>query len=501
MSDTKLKMNLVVYLDSSFADTTKKKKSFYAAAHGYTYDITKEGKRKLAKDVATSSGYYTGNNQKANTIVNVEDILTVLNPSCKTQLKAILGVFILVLKEFTKEDSVFKNVCFITKHKELQAITELTEKDLKKEKLKVGSFEVTEDDLPFIKEALDLLKQMKSMKEPKFILFDFSASAEGGLGNRLCSKEMDTCLVETTWTSNSEPIISLVSRKEYENPETDFNRIVTASRWYFESEDEETFFGLKDGYRCYNFGKVEPDKNYYGKMTPDTTYSKLFTKEPITVLDKLYRFTNKKVKNPNHYLLAGDLRIATSKDTLRLLDTIPGFVEKENLVSPISRQGKKPVLIEVINPVMLSFRVREVLDGMDIIYECFKARDENNVRGHTKFYDITDELYSFDENGKGVVKVKLRPEFTQNVSVHYTEVEHRNCKKPVKIMLSIGYDLPERNALNSVTDTSVKVWVAVDTTNDIGLRYSTLVMTDNYIYIHTSAGANLRVLSVAELKK
>lgn len=500
MSDTTSNINFVIYIDSSLAELSRKKKLYYSAVHGYTYDLTKEGKRKLAKDVPTSSGYYTGNNQKANTVVDVQDILTVFNPGVKTELSALLGSFLLILKEFVKDDSPYKNLCVITRHRELQQLSDLKKKDLNKEKLKIGNFSVLENEKALVLEVLGLLEQMKGFETPKLILYDFSASAEGGLGNRLCAKEMDTCLVETKWSCDPAPLLSLVSRKEYENPPTDFNRIVSASRWYFESNDDENFFSLKDGYRCYNFGKVEPDKNYYGKMTPDVTYSRLYSREPITLLDRMYKFTNKKIKNPNHYLLAGDLRIVTGKDTCRLLDTIPGFIEDENLVSPITRQGKKPILVEVINPVMLTFRVREILDGLDIIYECFKDRDENNTKGHTKFYDITDELFVVEENKKQVKRIKLRPEFTQNVSVHYTNVEHRMAKKLVRIMLSIGYDLPERNSLNTVTDVDVKVWVAADTTNDKGVRYCTIIETKDYLYIHSSSGANLRVLSLSELK-
>lgn len=498
MGNSNPSINLVVYLDADTIKLKNKKELAYAAAHGYSYDLTKEGKRKLVKDVATSSGYFAGNKQRPNTVVQVEEILTHLNPAVKTLTSALVGSFNMILAKLVVEHETYKNLCLISRFTELELLLKLTTKQLDKSNFKLGNLEVNDEDKKIIAKSIELIKQIKDLGN--LIVFDATASAEGGLGNRLNAKELDTALVETKWGTNQAPMLSMVSRKEYESPVSDFNRMVSASRWYFESGDSEDFYKLKDGYRVYDFGKVEPDKKYYGKMTPDVTYSRLYTKTPVTHLDKMYNFADKKISNPNHYLLAGDLRTITSKDTCRLLDTLPGYVEKEDLISPISRQGKKPILIEVINPVMLSFRVRETLESIDDLYTFFRDRNDDNVFGNTKFYDITDELYLFEENKKGDKKVKLRPEFTQNTAVHYTNVEHRNANKKVRIMLSIGFDLPERNSLSSVTDTSVKVWVAVDTTNDVGLRYATVVETDDFLYIHSSFGSNLRVLSKKELK-
>jgi hypothetical protein len=290
-----------------------------------------------------------------------------------------------------------------------------------------------------------------------------------------------------------------MTRKEYENPESDFNKIVSATRWYFQTGNAVDFYKLLNGFRVYGFGKVEPDKNYYGKITPDVTYSKLYTLKPIQLLDKLFEFTSKKIANPDGYLSAGTLNNLTGKDVARMIDTIPAVPQNTDLVSPVTKGNGKPVLIELIKPVMMSYRVREFLDVMDFQLESFLKKDENNQFGHTKFYNITDQVYVKEENGKGVVKLKLHPEFTQLKTSFKVLVDHPKAVKPVPIMLSVGYDIPERNAFNSVEDPDVEVWVAVDTRNATGLRYNTLVKTNEFIYIHTSAAANLRVLNKAEL--
>jgi hypothetical protein len=494
-------INMVVYLIANALEPKegRRKQHYYLGGHGYTYDVKEEGKKKLAKDVATSTGYYTGNKQKPNTVVVVQDIVSLTVPNGHSLIDSLMKGFLEVLKVANERKQ--KNLWIITPHKELELISKLQEpawKVITGQEVKVGKHILTPEEVKTGLAIYEQLEILKADKERK-LFFDLAGSAEGGLGNRLAHKQMEIAEIASVWGHEEKPDVSVMSRKDYENPESDFNKMVDATRWYFETGNRSKFYDLLHGYRVYNFGKVEPDKNYYGKITPDVTYSKLYSLEPITLLDKMYEFTAKKIANPDGYLSAGTLNNLTGKDVARMLDGIPAVKENNNLVSPVTKGNGKPVLIELISPVLMSYRIREFLDTMDIVLESFLKKDDNNVFGATKFYDITDQIFVKEANTKGVVKLKLHPEFNQLKTAFKIPVEHRNAVKPVPIMLSIGYDIPTRNSFNSVEDPDVEVWVAVDSRNEQGMRYCTLVKTKDFIYVQTAAGANLRVLSEAEL--
>lgn len=492
---TKGSKNLVVYMTARSLQRGKKA-LHYAGAHGYSYTIANEGKKKLAKDVATTSGYYTGNNQRANTVVVVDDILGLTVANTPSVFTAIVRAFETVLDLYLKEESVYKNLCFITPHKELQEIWKLKDTQVKVGQ-RINREELTQQDVDVLNEVLVTIGRFKELDSR--IIFDFSGSAEGGTGNKQAYKCLEISEVISLFGEPNTIDLSIMGRKEYENPETDFNKIVTGSRWYFGGMSDEQFYGLQHGYRKYGFGKVEPDKNYYGKQTPDVTYSALFTKKPIELLDKLYEFSRRKIDNPDGYLVAGDLNHLTSKEVARMIDTHPAIREGKNLVSPVTKGNGKPVLIELISPVLMSYRIRDELFGLDVILDAFKAKDEHNVYKYLTFYDITEQIYLKEENKKGDIKLKLQPDFNQLKSVFKIPVKHPNAVKPVPLTISVGYDIPERNAFNSVEDPEVKVWLITDTRNTKGLRYCSLVETTDWIYIHTSAVANLRVLNLAEL--
>lgn len=490
-------INMVVYLMTGMSHHTKHH-PYFLGGHGYTYDIKEEGKKKLAKDVPTSSGYYAGNTQKANTIVTVQDIVSLTIASRDTQLEALLTGYLSLLEMFGA-DPHLKNLCIVTKHKELPAVAKFKLDTIKKaDEVKMGSYSLNPMERVLLE---DLVSRLMWMEETgRKVIFDLTGAAEGGLGNKEAQKQLDLAEVITQWSFSKEKDLHRVPRKEYENPEIRFNKLVCATRWYFETNDPEKFYEPFHGFRVYSFGKVEPDKSYYGKVTPDVTYSRLYTKAPLDLLDKLFEFTRTKIDNPDGYLSAGDLNNIVSKDVGRLIDQVPAVpAAKNKLVSPFTKQNGKPVLIEMVNPVMMSYRVRDHLVSLDIILEAFMNRNENNVCGYSTFYDITDMVYVKEVNGKGVEKLKLNPEFTQTRETFKVMVTHPNSKKAVPIKLSVGYDMPDRNSFNSVEDPNVKVWCVTDTRNQLGLRYSTLVETEDYIYVHTSAAANLRVLTLAEL--
>lgn len=496
MAELERTVNLVVYMSGKTLEVNRKQ-FHYLGAHGYSYTLSNEGKKKLAKDVATTNGYYVNNNQKANTVVVVDDIISMTVPNANSLIQAVLLGFKTVLFKFVESGSVYKNLCLITPHKVLQEVYKITRATLK-EKVSFGKMELTEADMKVLGEVVDVVDAFKALGESK-IIFDFLGSTEGGLGNRLAFKQVEMAEVITTFSDDKDVELFVVPRKVYENPETDFNKLVTATRWYYDSLNTELFYDLTHGYRKYSFGKVEPDKNYYGKVTPDVTYSALYTKTPIALLDKLFEFTTRKVDNPNGYLVGGDLNHLCSKEVARLIDTHPAIREGNNLVSPVTKGNGKPILIELISPVLMSYRIRDEIAGLDVLLNSFKARDDQNKFGSTTFIDITDEFFIKTENKKGDIKVTLNPAFNTLKSVFKFTVEHPNAVKPVTLTLSVGYDMPDRNSFNSVTCPNAKVWLAADTRNSKGVRYCTLVETDDHIYIHTSAEANLKVLSLSEL--
>lgn len=497
-------INVLCYLLSGTAELTKTKKVGYAGLYGYTYDLSDESKKKtLAKDVPTTTGYYVGDTQKTHTVVRPIDIVTNLTAHKKTELEAVLQSVVTLLGHVTEG---YKNIGIVTNCKpvhtfSMMSIDKLNEITVVNEDStrQVGKMTVTQEEFELIGKFIDLVQIIKE-QEGRNVWIDLEGSTSGGLGNKRAAEKATIAELESLWGEDSGDTFSLTPSKEYENPESDFNKIVNASRWFFTTDSVESYYNVYDGYRRYDFGKIDPEKKYYGKATPDVTYSSLFVKDSVQMLDKLYEFTKSKIKNPNELMFSGNLRYVRSKDIARLIDTFPGVKKGKELVVPFKvGTDDEPTLTELIDPPVLTYRIRETLNHLSIVFNAFLNKDENNQFQQQKFLDITDHIYLKEANKKGDIKLKLNPLFTQNTDTIKVPGEHPKAVKPVPIILSVGYDLPERNGLNSVEDTNVKVWLNLDSFNDNCLIYRTIVETSDWIYINTSAVANVRVLNKSEL--
>lgn len=491
--------NMIVYMAIQEVSFNKQSK-FTAGNHAYTYKIAEAGKKQLQRGVPTTLGYYLGNAKQQGTAINIKEYCLTTVTNGATLIDAGLTLLTSMLDYVTKEENKtrFNNVCFICQHPIFEKLINADLQKLAEKEYVVGKTTLSANEVTLLEKLQLQYAEWKALG--KKILFDVDSSVEGGLGNKLSSKQAGLAKIETTPTGKKRIIFEVLTKKEYEEPETDFNKIVTAGRWYFNTGPGTHFYDDYHGYRGYNFGRVEPDKKYYGKLTPDVTFSTLFSKKPVEMLDKLFEYTKKNIPNPNEYLSAGILKAVVSKDVARIIDTFPGIKAGKDINIPFESAGREePTLIEMIDPPLLSYHIRNNIAKVSHLFDLFIERDETNKKGWTQFHDITSLFIIEETNKKGVVKRKLHPDFKANMTVIPVPVVHRNAAKPVKLNLSLGYDLPERNNINAVLAEDVKIWVAADTQNDKAIRYYCVIEAPDWVYIQTSAVANLRVLSIKEL--
>lgn len=473
-------MNIVYYIVSSFI---KDKNVGLSGGHGYSYDPGNESKRKLQKDVPTVYGYYVNGNYQ-NIAVDQIDIYNGRILNQPNEVDAYLTHLELIINKWLEEKKDGNKLLVIGNcvkaHKML-------EKNKCPDQYNAELFN----------RVYALIQEHK-----KDIIHDIEYYAKGGEGPKTAHKQLELAIALAELPNSDAVTLDKMDIKEYKNPEIDFNKLVTASRWYFNTGDKSTFYDVDEqGYRHYTFGRVDPDKNYYGKATPDVYYSALYTKTPIKVLDKLFNFCQKNKPNPYNIMAAGNLNHIKSKEIARVIDTIPGTFGKKELIAPMTLGNNEGAnLVEFIDPPGLSYRIRDFHAKLDAIFRFWRKRDENGCYQKHKFIDITELFFVKDPKGKW----KIHPDFTNNTLKMPVSIEAPGCIKPVTINLSMKFDTPERNALNSLIVNKVediKVFLALDFSDDSGVSYCTIVNTPEFDYIHSNSIANLRVYSLKELGK
>lgn len=471
-------MNVVYYLVS---EAIKDKTIGISGGHGYSYssDAT-ESNRKLSKDTPSCYGYFV-NGSLQSIAVTQQEIINGRGLGQETVHEAFLVHFTSLVEEL--RDKGIERLLVIHNcpngQKLLTAAT-LTEKFRNN---------------PIVQKAREAYKSMGNK-----VILDDEYYVKGGEGPKQAHKQMDFSKALVEVDQYEGVVIDILSPKEFKNPENDFNKIVTASRWYFNTGDKTRHHVTDEyGFRQYNFGRPEPQKHYYGKATPDTLYSSLFTKKSIEVLDKLFNFCQQKKPNPYNLLAGANVDMVKSKEISRVIDILPGTVVKNSLIAPMSiGTNEEPVLVDFIDPPGLSYRIVDFHEKLELYHTFFMKRDGNNTYQKHRFQDVTELFFVTDAKGKA----KINPGFTNNTLTIPIPVECPGCVKPVTINLAIKYDCPERNAMNSLINNKIegfKVWLGLDFTDDAGVSYYTIVETPEFNYIHCNAIGNLRVYNLKEL--
>lgn len=500
---------MVVYIGTgeTLFKATKKKpeyKEYHAALHAYTYDPEVEGKKQLKKNVAATMGYWTGSQTTSGTAVNQDYIVSGYSSNDSSEGSSLIYL-LKELKKYIESDKkdIVKLPKGVTEEQDVEWVRVLFIPDspvfYQLMAKNVRLLESLPNDVGLlVDEVVDFFKPLL----PKSDNVDLKVSlVKGGLGAKRLYEELGLAGIMTQWGTVKENYVTAVPLKTYENPECDIPKIISANRWYFRTGKDKEFWDEFEGHRVYQFGKVEKGKGYYGKVTPDVTYSVIYTKGKMEYLDKMYQYAENRMTNPRELLCAGNLQYVTSKGVARLIDSYPGVVSGKDLIAPFTVGSKEdPTLIELIDPPGLSFLITETMESLNIVFGQWLKRDEDGKSGdYHQFVDITDLIYEKETNGKGVTKLKLHPEFKQGTLVLKYNAFHPKAVCPVPLMLSVGYDIPERNGFNSITDPNVKVWLDLDFSNDACLIYRTIVETEDFNYLFSSGGANVRVLNKKEL--
>jgi hypothetical protein len=470
-------MNIVYYLTSTML---KDKEVAVSGGHGYTYDPAKESTRKLVKDAPSGFGYFVNGSLQSIPVDQV-GILSGRTLRQKSEHEAFLANLVELL-EWAKTIDLQKLLVITSSVNGMKII---------------NAKQVTEKwaDNPLVKRARELVKELGDK-----VIFDLEYWPKGGEGCKQATKQHDFAKGLLELPSSPDTHLDICTAKEFKNPENDFNKLVNASRWFFNTGDKSEFFKSdENGYRQYGFGRIDPDKGYYGKATPDVYYSALFTKTPISVLDKLYAFCQNNKPNPYNMLAAANLDMVKSKEISRIIDIMPGTIDKDKLMANMAiGANEDPVLVDFINPPGLSYRIRDFQDALRRYHSFFLQRDIDGKFKSHQWVDITDRIFEQDAKGKW----KINAGFTQNTLTIPVKIDAPGCVKPVTINMGVRYDMPDRSAFNSLIVGKVpefKVYVGLDFCDPAGVAYYTMVETPDFNYIHANSCANLRVYNLKEL--
>ena len=271
-----------------------------------------------------------------------------------------------------------------------------------------------------------------------------------------------------------------------------YNRLLKQSCWYLYSGQKEQPKS-KDGRWVYSCGKHGPRDDWFGKRMSDTIHSVVFLKEQDPVLETLRKKHTQLANGIKGHVIHAKLdRILSGKMYQEITTYGCQYVRALTNAHDLNIvHANKTVLMKDSNPIGLAY------EGMDVI-ALLENRLEQYLQGDylpNQITDITKAIYSIETKKKKEV-YKIRDDIPPTEIAVKVPINYICDGKPgtADVTLAIGYELPVRGTLTSITSGKPKIVVFSWPEPSAGFRYAVIVEVGNDIGIWELPYANLRLV-------
>lgn len=461
--------------------------------HGYSYplvDTDKRKKKKLVTGVPTKVGYYVDQKVKDDDVVRPERIyefaggISTQGTNNQGEMTATLNGLQLALAENAHSVNIISDSEYTGK-----GIREGIPKWKKDDwKTKTGEDRPNKDIWIKLDSVVQQLKDRGTQVEISWI-----KGHNGHKGN----SEADSQATKGVYLAKKQdftPVCNTYEFADYDKSNHGISPLAFTTRWFYNSEREDFFERNPEGFRVYYLGRQPDDKEYYGKPTPDVTFSVMWSKAGEPILDKLFNYSQRHLPNPKGNLCVGNLqRIKLASQHRDLVGDAQPVYDLRDGVYLVNTSDE--VVLEVRNPPGISYRVMECLHSVEtILREAYHGRTSEQLR----FQDVTSTFFT-EKEVKGKKVYEVRKDITPITKYVDVMVDYPGAVKPVKTRLTLELDCPSRSVFNAIKGEEPQVLLFISKEGSGGYRYGTIIKTNTDWSATASVHANLRVLSLEEL--
>lgn len=331
-----------------------------------------------------------------------------------------------------------------------------------------------------------LIKQHNNVKSYVDLSWAYVRGHSGNLGNDNADRQATRAIIlgrkgiEFEETTMSAPM-------GYNLKSPDYNRLFAYPRWYFVC-NTHTDNATKTGHYAYHIGSNSKDDTNDGKVANDTSFAVLYLNTQEKVLDKVREYHNETTPHSYTNVVKASLDVIFNPYNYHDI-SINGSRYLERYQRAVTDCEKRVLSNEQPSPHLV-FRTLGVFTSLEELLE-------DHIVGTHKLSvatDVTDEFYESVTIKKKETK-QLRKDFKQSMKSKDVVV---GCilggeARQHKVKLTVGLDLPNRNALVALATKEPKVLVLTQTEGANAFRVHVVIQTVDGYSIWSSVYSNLIV--------
>ena len=277
--------------------------------------------------------------------------------------------------------------------------------------------------------------------------------------------------------------------KGYWKPKVDINRMFAHSRWYFDT-NITTPFKTESGHYVYHLGDHGKDDDFLGKRMSDASFSVLYLKEPEPTLEKVRQLQREEDVDNFNSIVIGRLDFIFKPHVYDMVQEHGGDFLRRRSHKLDLYEPKDLQLTKELRPPKLAFNLIDVMEVMELLLQKVIGGKDMDGIGIT---DITSLIYEVGEKAKKPT-CKIRPELTSAVKSLSATVNHTLDGTPTEIPLTVGMDMPHRNALSALASRFPTVKVVTWRESTKAFRYATIVECEGDVGIFAGFYSNIHLL-------
>lgn len=335
-----------------------------------------------------------------------------------------------------------------------------------------------------------VLKQQLEARDVK-VTFEWVQGHSGDLGNDTVDQYASQGIVVGRKGVKIDDL-QVVEAKGYWSPKVEINRMLSQSKWYFNTHMEDGY-RTPDGRYVYFLGEHGTEDDFIGKRVSDSMFSIVYLKDSDPVMEGIRRYVDSIDDRTSHNVMIGRLDNLFRVNHYNQVKSSEGLLLQRLTRNMDLFTVNKVQLVKELDPPKLAFVAIDTLTNLNQILEYYIHGAEQNKVSVT---DLTDLLYEVTETTKGKSACKLKPTFLSSTREYKVQAEYNTGGSvgSCGLSLTVGLDLPDRNTLSALAVRVPKVSLVTWRESDRAFRYATVVEAGDDIGIWAGIYSNLHIL-------
>lgn len=313
---------------------------------------------------------------------------------------------------------------------------------------------------------------------------------DGNLGNELADRHASRGIIAGRKGLTKDEV-ELTDAKGYWNNSTEYNRMLSQTRWYFNTHVNGAMRS-PDGRWVYHLGDHGKDDELFGKRISDACFSVVYLEQPDPVLEHVRAYQDEIDPSNFNSVVIGRLDNLLSTGVYTDVSKYGSlFLQRPHTQMDLYTAEELPVTKE-LRPARLAFNAVSTLMVLENTLNDFLSDPKDRGLMVT---DLTEMLYDVEQTKKGPV-CKLKPSITSSTRSIKVDAQYNTGAREgvVDVTLTVGIDLARRNTLAALAVHNPTVSLLTWRESDKGFRYATVIKAGGDVGIWAGVYSNLRLL-------